>query len=109
MSLYVVHVELKPFQIRKLAFAIIHSTTILLPEWKKILKDLDLDENLLPRDVRTRWNSTFDMLDSALRYRSAIDKITADKELGLRQYELDRVEWRILEELRKVLKVCITF
>lgn len=45
------------------------------------------------------------MLDSALRYRSAIVKITADADLGLRKYELTREEWDTLKELRKVLKV----
>lgn len=46
------------------------------------------------------------MLDSALRYRSAIVKITADADLGLRKYELTRDEWDTLKELQSVLKVC---
>ncbi|KAL1657551.1 hypothetical protein GGF50DRAFT_25191, partial [Schizophyllum commune] len=62
-------------KLRKLAFKIINSSTILLPAWKEILTELGLRIKLLPRDVRTRWNSTYDMLVSALEHRDAIDKM----------------------------------
>ncbi|KAG1729541.1 hypothetical protein EDD22DRAFT_788839 [Suillus occidentalis] len=62
-------------KLRKLAFKIIHSTTILLPAWKEILKDLNLPQRIMPRDVSTRWNSTFDMLTFALEYQQVIDVI----------------------------------
>jgi hypothetical protein len=32
---------------------------------------------MMPRDVSTRWNSMFDMLNFAYKYRDAIDSITA--------------------------------
>jgi hypothetical protein len=60
----------------------------------------------MPRDVTTRWNSTFDMLDFALQYRKAIDSISGERELELRQFELSASEWKIAEQLRDVLKVC---
>lgn len=60
---------------------------------------------MMPRDVSTRWNSTFDMLDFALKYRPAIDTMTATRELNLRKYELVAEEWKIAGELRTVLQV----
>jgi hypothetical protein len=56
----------------------------------------------------TRWNSTYDMMKFALTYRVAIDKITADKGLKLRRYELDNDNWTIIEDLVSVLEVCMS-
>ncbi|KAI0653302.1 hypothetical protein C8Q70DRAFT_877488, partial [Cubamyces menziesii] len=67
-------------KLRKVAFKIVNSTTLLLPSWRKTLADLQLPDKLIPRDVRTRWNSTFDMLDMAVKYRKAVDVFCADKE-----------------------------
>ena len=59
----------------------------------------------MPRDVATQWNSTYDMLEFTIRYRSAIDDITSDKSANLRKYELDDEEWRITMQLQNTLKV----
>ncbi len=69
------------------------------------MKELGLPEKLLPRDVRTRWNSTYDMADECLRYREAIDRMCADQKYKLRRYELLPAEWEIVRQLREVLKV----
>ena len=92
-------------QIRKLAFAIKNSSTVILPQWFETLKELELDERVMPRDVRTRWNSTYDMLVFAYQYKDAINDITAIREMKLRNYEIEPEEWEIIKQLRNVLKV----
>jgi len=47
-------------QLRKLSYAIINSTTLLLPKWFSTLEDLKLDECTMPQDISTCWNSTYD-------------------------------------------------
>lgn len=90
---------------RKVAFKLIHSTTILLPAWHEALRSLDMPVTLMPRDVATRWNSTFDMLKYALEHRKAVDVVTQRRDLGLRKFELTDEEWEIAGQLRDVLKV----
>ncbi|KAG2029753.1 hypothetical protein BDR03DRAFT_823117, partial [Suillus americanus] len=60
-------------KVRKLVYKIVHSSTFLLPEWKQKLIDLKLPVRVMPRNVSTRWNSTFDMLEFAIRYQQALD------------------------------------
>jgi len=59
---------------------------------------------MMPRDVITRWNSTYDMLVFALEYREAIDEISGDKEM--RKYELEEEEWALVKQLCDILEVC---
>jgi hypothetical protein len=95
-------------KIRQLSFAIIHSTTFMLPAWCTVCADVELKAHLIPCDVVTRWNSTYDMLAFALKYRPAIDTITADKALKLRKYELDHLDdkdWNIVRDLVCVFEV----
>jgi len=94
-------------QLRQLSFAIIHSTTIALPAWRRICQAHGLKDKLIPQDVVTRWNSTHDMMVFALKYRKPIDSITVDKSLKLRRYELDNEGWGIIEQLVSVLQVSI--
>ena len=93
-------------QIRKLSFKIIHSSTILLPAWVAMLKDLDMPIKMIPHDVSTHWNSTFDVADFVCKYHVAIEAITDKQKLGLTDLALDEHEWGLLKELRGVLKVC---
>ncbi len=78
-----------------------------LPAWFELLKELGLPKRVLPRDVRTRWNSTFRMLDAALEYKKAIVRMTGDLDMGFRELELTREEWEIATHLRDVLKVSV--
>jgi hypothetical protein len=59
----------------------------------------------MPRDVSTRWNSTYDMLKFALNYRAALDVITGERDMKLRKYELKDTEWHIASQLRDILDV----
>ena len=60
---------------------------------------------MMPRDVETCWNSTYEMLSFAHIYRSAYNDITANRDMGLRAYELSIEEWKIVKDLADVLKV----
>jgi hypothetical protein len=64
-----------------------------------------LRQRMMPRDVATRWNSTYDMLEFAIEYREALESITGNQRMKLRQYELTEEDWKIATQLRDVLKV----
>jgi hypothetical protein len=98
--------DTEPIQLRKLAFKIVHSSTILLPAWKECLEELNLPLRIMSRDVTTRWNSTYDMLHFVVKYRKAIEQFTSECKNNLRQYELKEPKWVIVAELCNVLKVC---
>ncbi|KAF8183281.1 hypothetical protein K438DRAFT_1452140, partial [Mycena galopus ATCC 62051] len=91
--------------IHKLTFAIIHSTMIALPAWRKACEVHGHRVRLIPRDVRTRWNSLYDMLVIAVEYKEVINDITANRDLNLRKYDLLNAEWVILEDMVYTLKV----
>ncbi|KAF8153395.1 hypothetical protein B0H34DRAFT_629342, partial [Crassisporium funariophilum] len=68
-------------KLRGVSFAIKNSSTIALPQWYKVLESLSLKPRMMPRDVSTRWNSTFDMLEFALEYRAALNTMTGDRDM----------------------------
>ncbi|RPD57810.1 hypothetical protein L226DRAFT_444721, partial [Lentinus tigrinus ALCF2SS1-7] len=70
-------------KLRKLAFKIVNSTTKLAPAWRKICVELGLPERMIPRDVRTRWNSTYDMIKMSVEYRAAVKRMCSDADHGL--------------------------
>ncbi|KAI0653750.1 hypothetical protein C8Q70DRAFT_879145, partial [Cubamyces menziesii] len=67
-------------KMRRLAFKIVHSTTLIKPAWESICNEKGLGQRLIPRDVKTRWNSTYDMLQVALEYRTALDTVCSRRE-----------------------------
>ncbi|THU76474.1 hypothetical protein K435DRAFT_704796, partial [Dendrothele bispora CBS 962.96] len=60
-------------KLRKISFKTINSSTLLLPQWFAILNEHKRKEKVIPRDVKTRWNSSFDMLDYGCEHRKAIN------------------------------------
>ena len=68
---------------------------------------MKLEQKLLPRDVRTRWNSTYDMLVVGIEYKEALKKFCADADHGLRDFEMSAAEWEIAAQIRDALKVCV--
>ena len=64
---------------------------------------------MIPRDVKTRWNSTYDMLNIAVQYRTAIDELTANQKFALREYEMSTGDWKIAAQLCKVLQVSFIY
>ena len=58
--------------------------------------------------MRTRWNSTYDMIRVAIAYREAIDDVTGNKLIKLRKHELEDEHWAILKDLVHVLKVSLS-
>ena len=81
--------------------------TIALPAWRCTCKDKHLKPNLIPQDVSTRWNSTYNMLLFTIKYCDVIDTVTVDKSLKLWKFELDNDDWKIIQDLVSVLEVWI--
>ena len=105
------------FQLQKLAYVIKNLPTIIQPEWKKTLAKLVADatnENskplsiwMMPRDVVTQWNLTYKMLKFAYTYQEAINMLTDNRTLKLREYELSDDNWSLVKQLQDSLKVSI--
>jgi hypothetical protein len=94
-------------KLRGVSSAIKNSSTIVLPRWYEVLESLSLKPRMMPHDVSTRWNSTYDMLEFAAEYRAALNTMTADRDMNLRQFELGRKEWGMATELCEALRVCL--
>src|SRR6266545_2041451 len=92
-------------QTRRIAFKIINSPTLLLPQWHTLLEreaPSQFHRRSLPRDVSTNWNSMFDHLAAFVQLQDFIDK----REHGFQEFELTREEWDCVEQLVKLLQVC---
>ena len=53
---------------------------------------------MMPRDVSTCWNSTFDMVDFTIDYQPVIDAITGNRDMKMQSFELDASKWVIAKE-----------
>jgi len=63
---------------------------------------------MMPHDIQTCWNATYDMLDFAYRYKDAINQITDRHDIKPRDYEIELQEWNIIKQLWDVLGVCLS-
>ncbi len=79
----------------------------MLPRWTALVAEHKLPPKKLPRDVSTRWNSTYDMLNIALQYKRVVRDITGED--ALLDYTLTNGEWETLENLRDVLSVRVAY
>lgn len=105
-------------KLRKAAYAIKNSSTLILPEWFAVLERMAQDaveqdkmplaRRMMPRDVAIRWNSTYEMLSFAYTYRQAYNELTDNREMKMRKYEVLDPEWEIVNQLAQVLKVSLT-
>ncbi|KAJ7598015.1 hypothetical protein C8J56DRAFT_773103, partial [Mycena floridula] len=50
---------------------------------------------IIPHNVATCWNSTYDMLVFTIQYKAAIDDITNDKDTPLHKFDLSKAECTI--------------
>ena len=82
-----------------MTFILKNSTTLLLPAWNDMLSAHSLSKYMMPCDVLTCWNSTYDMLEFAIQHCVVIDAMTAVYKYNLCKYELGSIEWKIAMEL----------
>ncbi|KAF8274193.1 hypothetical protein EI94DRAFT_1562176 [Lactarius quietus] len=92
-------------KLRKMAFALKNSMTLLLLHWYKTLSAHSFPHHMMPHDVSTWWNLTFDMLNFMIEYHPTINTMMATQDFELQKYELVPVEWKIAGELHNVLQV----
>lgn len=67
--------------------------------------DKPLSRWMMPRDIATHWNYTYEMLSFAYTYRDAYNELTGNRDMKMRKYEIEDVEWEIVKQLADVLKV----
>ncbi len=89
--------------------------TIILSEWWAILDRMavasisnnktPLSKRMMPRDVATRWNYTYEMLNFANNYCDAYNELTDNRDMKIRKYEMEESDWEIVKQLADVLKV----
>ena len=95
-----------PLQARKISFKIINSTTLLLPRWREHVANTAFKDRVLPRDVATRWNSTYDMLAAFLEMKEPVSQFLDRSSNRMAEFLLDNDEWTAIEGLVSALKVC---
>lgn len=92
----------------RIAFKVINSPTLLLPQWHALLEreaPAKFHGRSIPRDVLTHWNSTFNHMAAFMELEDYIDTFTGIQEHGLQQFELTKEEWACVKQLVKVLQV----
>src|SRR5260370_18963085 len=93
------------WQLQNLSSTIINSSTKYLPSWHGQLVEMGQPVHIIPRNVRTCWNSTYNLCEFALGHKTTIDSFVTVKEPKLRKYLLDLHEWELISQLSEVLRV----
>ncbi|KAE9400281.1 hypothetical protein BT96DRAFT_785895, partial [Gymnopus androsaceus JB14] len=62
----------KRLQCHRISFKIINSLTVLLPRWCETVASTRFKDRVLPCDVATCWNSTYDMLCAFIEMKTVI-------------------------------------
>ena len=70
--------------------------------------DKPLSHRMIPRDIATRWNYTYEMLSFTYTYCDAYNELTGNRDMKMRKYEIEDAEWEIVKQLADVLKVSTT-
>ncbi|KAJ3834418.1 hypothetical protein F5878DRAFT_518082, partial [Lentinula raphanica] len=94
---------------RRISFKIIHSTTVLLPKWREHVADTKFKGRVLPRDVATRWNSTYDMMAAFLEMKTEVSEFLDRSSNRLSDFVLSEDEWEAIKDLVSILKEATTF
>ena len=82
-------------------------------ELAQLAGDADLNSETLVRAVRTRWNTVTEVLERALDMRGVLTDLcknprfnkTKDRGMRLRRFLLSNKEWKVIEELHRLLDV----
>ncbi|KAE9396505.1 hypothetical protein BT96DRAFT_780829, partial [Gymnopus androsaceus JB14] len=90
---------------RRISFKIINSPTLLLPRWHELTAGTAFENRILPHNIATQWNSTYDMLKSFSEMKDLANKFLDSTSNGLAAYILSNEEWEAVDGLIFVLKI----
>ncbi|KAJ6602269.1 hypothetical protein B0H10DRAFT_1712616, partial [Mycena sp. CBHHK59/15] len=86
-------------QVRQFSFAVVNSTTKGLPAWRDACAKHGKRVRVIPRDVRTRWNSVYDMLAVAIEYKAVFNDMTVNRDLDYRKFDISNADLRCWLEM----------
>ncbi|KAK9243179.1 hypothetical protein V1506DRAFT_463480, partial [Lipomyces tetrasporus] len=69
--------------------------------WKKLCQVEELPEKIIPYDVSTRWNSTYQMLKESLESRKQIERFMVVEAMGISSFTPK--DWDQLRQLKNIL------
>ncbi|KAJ3831543.1 hypothetical protein F5878DRAFT_513021, partial [Lentinula raphanica] len=94
---------------RKISFKIIHSMTLLLPKWREHVAGTKFEGRVLPRDVATQWNSTYDMMSAFHKMKEQMSEFLDRSSNRLSDFVLNNDEWEAIKGLVSILKDATLF